>query len=162
MNDEQQPSVMTDPTHQRNSVFISYSRSDKKYLDELQTHLAYYERAGTITYWDDTKIRAGDRWRDVLDKALQSAKIAIFLVSADFFASDFIAKEEMPPLLAAAKRGELTVLSVILSACSFNDSDLSKFQATNLPSSPLNQMPRGKRAIVWHKVIKDIKDTLGH
>ena len=162
MSNEQQPSVITDPTHQRNSVFISYNRKDKKYLDELQAQLAYYERAGKITYWDDTKIRAGDVWEEELKKALQSAKIAILLVSADFFASDYIAEKELPPLLEAARRNELTVLSVVLSACAFNDSELSKFQATNAPSNPLNQMSRGKRDLAWHEVIKAIKKSLEH
>jgi hypothetical protein len=153
MSDKQQPQP-------RNSIFISYNRKDEKYRDELQAHLAYYERIGKIVYWDDTKIKAGSRWKDEINKALQSTKIAIFLVSADFFASDFIAYEEIPPLLKAAQRDEVKVLSVILGACAFNDSELSQFQAVNAPSSPLNQMPRGKRDVVWHKVVKAIKEAL--
>ena len=162
MSNEQQPSTITNPTHQRNSVFISYNRKDKKYLEELKTHLAYYERAGKIVYWDDSKILPGSKWMDEINKALQSAKIAIFLVSADFFASDFIFDEELPPLLEAEKRGEVKVLPVILSPCPFSDSELASFQAVNTPDTPLKQMSSTKRDAVLHNVVKNIKAALGY
>jgi hypothetical protein len=160
MSDDQKRPASTAPTYPRNSVFISYCRKDKKYLDELHAHLAHYERAGIVGYWDDTKILPGSRWSDEISNALASAEIAIFLVSADFFASDFIIDHEMTPLLQAAQDRGIMILSVILGSCVFKDTELGPFQAMNDPSDPLNQMSRGKRDVVWGRVAKYIKKAL--
>jgi internalin A len=141
----------------RNSIFISYAREDKRYLDELHAQMRYYVRKGIITSWDDTLIRPGAIWWDEIQKALQSARVAIFLVSADLLASDFIAKHELPPLLEAAKKQEVAIISVILRACVFGDTELSVFQAGTLPSTPLNQLSRGKREEAWKKVVSEVK-----
>jgi hypothetical protein len=117
-------------------------------------------RIGVVTYWDDTRITPGNRWKVDLGKALQAARIGVFLVSADFLASDFIANRELRPLLQAAEQEGVVILSVILSACVFYDTDLAQFQAINAPSNPLNQMPRGKRDVIWTEVANFIKNAL--
>lgn len=87
----------------RTKVFISYSHSDVRYLKQLQTHLAYYERIGLIDVWDDTKLLPGAVWHEEIEKVIQQTKVAILLVSAAFLAPRFIAENELPPLLAAAQ-----------------------------------------------------------
>ena len=146
--------------HIRNGVFISYSRKDKRFLDELHAHLSHHVRTGIVTYWDDTKIIPGSRWRDELNKALRSAKVGVFLVSADFLASDFIAKRELPPLLQASLQENVVILSVVLSACMFGDTELAGFQAVNAPSDPLNLMSRGRRNQVWTQVVYAINQAI--
>lgn len=147
-------------TPTRNGVFISYSRKDKRSLDEFHSHLSHHVRSGQITYWDDTKIVPGSRWKVELKQALQSARIGVFLVSADFLASDFIATRELLPLLQAADKEGVIIMSIILSACVFQDTPLSQFQAINAPSNPLNLMPRGKRDVIWMQAVYLIKKAL--
>jgi hypothetical protein len=53
--------------------------------------------------WDDTHIQPGDDWKEEIRTALDRAQAAVLLISADFFASDFIDETELPPLLAAAE-----------------------------------------------------------
>jgi hypothetical protein len=48
-------------------------------------------------------LRAGDKWKREIEKALQRATAAVLLVSADFLASDFITDNELPPLLKNAE-----------------------------------------------------------
>src|SRR5262245_58562499 len=99
----------------RNKVVVSYSHTDSKWLKRVQIHFKDLTRRGLVELWDDTKIRAGDQWREEIRDALASAKVVVLLISADFIASDFIAKDELPPLLAAAKNDGIRILSLILS-----------------------------------------------
>ena len=87
----------------RTQVFISYSHEDSSHLKQLQDQLKPYVRGGTLVFWDDTMIQAGKIWREEFDTAVRAAKVAILLVSASYLASDFIAEQELPSLLAAAR-----------------------------------------------------------
>lgn len=146
----------------RYQAFISYSRSDKRALDELHANLDHYAQSRTIEYWDDTKIPPGAKWREELQKALKSAAIAILLVSPEFLASGFITRNELPPLLKAAEEEGVTILCVILRDCLFQDSNLRVFQSVNPPSEPLNGMSQRKRDAVWVKVARIVKQCLEH
>jgi len=119
-------------------VFISYSHKDAKWLERLRVHLTPLEREGIIDLWDDTKIVAGARWKEAISEALEAAKVAITLVSADFLASDFIAKHELPKLLSRAADGGTVILPIIISPCLFNETGLKIFQTVNPPDKPLS------------------------
>lgn len=140
-------------------VFIGYSPEDKSYLEELHSHLAYHVRAGEIDFWDDTKIRPGEDWREEVSQGLQTAEAAILLVSADFLASDFLATQVVSPLLAAAKRGQVKILSVILRACAFTETELARFYAVNDPQNPLSEMSKGERAVIWTNVANLVRNS---
>ena len=53
------------------------------------------------------------------EEALDRARIAILLISADFLASDFIIDNELPQLLNAAKEKETVILLIKVKACYF-------------------------------------------
>lgn len=144
----------------RSNVFISYSHQDARYLKQLQTHLAYYERVGLIEVWDDTKLTLGAVWKDEIKDALRRTKVAVLLVSAAFLGSKFIIENELPPLLAAAQSEGAVILSVILSACAFEDTQLAQFQAVNSPSKPLLSMSRSDKEKTWHLVAKTVKEAI--
>ena len=83
-------------------------------------------------------IRPGTKYREEIAEGLASACVGILLVSPDFFASDFIAEHELPPLLAAAANDQLTILCVHLSASLYGETDLEGHQAANDPKRPLD------------------------
>ena len=145
----------------RKKVFISYSHKDAEWLERLRIHLMPLERDYDIDVWDDSKISPGLNWREEIKKAVESAKVAVLLVSADFLASKFIAEDELPPLLRAAKEQGATILSVILSPSRFNSTiSLSQFQAVNHPSNPIIKMPRGEQEEIFVQVSEAIEGSL--
>ena len=149
------------PSPTRTKVFISYSHKDKKWLERLQQHLKPLERDGLLDRWDDTRIKPGQIWHDEIQRALETARVAVLLVSADFLASDFIAKGELPPLLAVAKDQGTFILPVIVSASLFGDTpSLSQFQAVNTPDRPLNGMSRADQEKILVQAAKTIRDTI--
>ena len=92
-------------------------------------------REGKLDCWDDTNIRPGDDWQQEIRTALDTAQAAVLLISADFFASDFIDENELPPMLAAAQAKGVRILPVILSASRFaRDPSLARFQTVNSPT----------------------------
>ena len=125
----------------RDQVFISYSHRDAAWLDRLQVYLAPFERHGQVRRWDDTLIAPGERWAREIGEALARAKVAVLLVSAQFLASDFIARVELPRLLGAAEDQGVTILPLVLDWCNFERMpELAQFQSVNPPSRPLETL----------------------
>jgi hypothetical protein len=146
----------------RNKIFISYSHQDEEWLDKLQIYLSPLERNKLVDRWDDTRIKAGMKWPEEITKALDSAKIAILLVSSNFFASDFIAKNELPPLLQKAEAEGALILAIILDPCQaiFNRSQLAEYRTVNEPSIPLSGMDDNNRGIVFNKLVERIYEVI--
>ena len=142
-------------------MFISYSHADKEWLERLKRHLKPLVRKGYLDCWDDTHIRPGDDWQQEIRSALDIAQAAVLLISADFFASDFIDETELPPLLTAAQEKGVRVLPLILSASRFaRDQNLARFQAVNCPDRPLNDMPEGEQEKVLERLAQTIESSL--
>lgn len=97
---------------ERNQVFISYSHLDKEWLQRVRIHLKPFERNYKINVWDDTKINTGQDWKNEINNALEKTKVAVLLVSASFLASDFIATDELPPLLNTAAKGGAVIIQL--------------------------------------------------
>jgi hypothetical protein len=126
------------PASARNRVFISYAHKDARWLTRLQVHLMPLTRYFSIDLWDDTKIRSGMKWREELEDAIRTARVAILLISAHFLASDFILRNELPPLLNSAENDGALILPVIVAPSMFSEvPELSRYQAVNDPNAPL-------------------------
>lgn len=145
----------------RTKVFISYSHKDTKWLERLRVHLRPLEREHRIEVWDDARIKPGTKWREEIREALAASKVAVLLVSADFLASDFIATDELPPLLDAAEKEGAVILPLILSPSRFmKTTGIAQFQTVNDPSKPLIGMARGGQEAVLVQVSEAIEAAL--
>lgn len=114
-----------------------------------------------VNLWDDTRIQAGDKWREEIKKAIAAAKVAILLVSTDFLASDFINENELPPLLHSAKEKGMVVLPLILKPCRFDRTEsLSQFQAVNDPKKPLIKLNEAEKEEVLVKLANSVEDEI--
>jgi hypothetical protein len=150
---------MANPTR-REQVFFSYSHKDKKWLERFQATLKPLIRASQLSVWDDTKIKAGDIWRDEIKQALASAKVAVLLVSTNFLNSDFIAENELPPLLEAAQTEGLRILLVVVGHSLFDETELGRFQTVNDPTRPLASITAASRDKEIVRICKEIKSIV--
>jgi hypothetical protein len=135
---------------QRTQVFVSYSRKDATYLERVQVFLTPLVRAEQIKLWVDTDLRPGDKWKAEIETALSAAKVAILVVSADFFASKFIHEVELPALLARAQDEGATILPLLVGPCNYKDSVLAGFQRVN--DLPLMDLSRAEREKVYERL----------
>lgn len=136
----------------RSKVFIGYSQQDKKYLEQLKKHLAPY-RNNPLDIWDDTKIVAGTKWREEMQKTLAATKTAILLISPDFLASSFIAENILPPLLHAAGEGGASIVPFLLKECVMEATPLQEFQVFN-HSEPLTAKKGNDRNKAWADLVR--------
>jgi transcriptional regulator with XRE-family HTH domain len=145
----------------RKKVFISYCHRDKNYLDRLLVHLKPLEKKGVLDVWADTKIMAGDKWKQEIVGALNSCQVAVLFVSADFLASDFIVNNELPPLLEKAQSEGATIIPVILKPCRFvREETLSQFQAINSPAEPVSGMDDHGKELIYDAIAQRVEDIL--
>lgn len=146
---------------QRSTVFISYSHKDSQWLKHLRTHLDLLDSDELIDYWDDTRIEPGSKWRKEIEKALASARVAILLVSAEFMASKFIKKYELPTLLQAAERDGLLILPLLVSPSRFSRTPpLKDIQAVNSSATTLIQLEEYEQEAIFDQLAERVGNAL--
>jgi hypothetical protein len=140
-------------------LFISYSHKDEEWLIELKKWLSPLEKKDLIKIWDDKKLKAGDIWRDEIEKALNSAKAAVLLISQDFLNSEFISNIELPSLLKAAEERGVKIFWIAVRPSTVDDSYIAKYQAVH-KDPPLNELDPNEREKEYLRIYKSIKDIL--
>jgi TIR domain len=134
-------------------VFISYSHKDAKWLEKLKLFLRPLEEKELISVWDDRNIQPGSDWLDEIGKALESARVAVFLVTQNFISSPFIRNTELPTLLEAAKnRGCLIFWIAVSTTTPLDDTPFAKIQGAIPANSPLDLLSEGEQ----NKALADI------
>ncbi len=86
---------MVDEPVQAIEVFYSYAPEDERLRISLEKHLAILKRQGKITDYRNSKITAGTQWKDKVNAYLNTARIVLLLVSADFLSSEYCYSFEM-------------------------------------------------------------------
>lgn len=99
-------------------VFISYSHRDEAWKDKLLPHLKALEQAGMgMVVWQDRQIDAGEKWHPAIQDAMADAVAAVLLISADYLASGFCIKEEVPYLLDRQELQGMLLVPVLIRQC---------------------------------------------
>lgn len=146
---------------ERSRVFISYSHRDAEWLDRLKIHLKpllrqLEEKRPEVgeepLIWDDSRIEPGDEWRREIREALAAAKVAVLLVSKYFIASDFIDKDELPPILEAAKGKGLRLLWILLDECNWEATRIKEHDAAVKPLQRLDGLEEDDQEVVLKKL----------
>lgn len=143
-------------------IFISYSHSDSEWLNRLSIHLRVLEREYSLDKWDDRRITAGSRWQVEIREAIDRCRVAILLVSADFLASEFIHRNELPPLLQAAEENGTVIIPIIVGPCLFSKKqEIAQFQSINPPSKSLISMSKLEQEETFLRVAERLFDLIG-
>lgn len=122
------------------SIFISYAREDRKWVDELHKFLAPWIKKSRVRLWDDHKIDAGDLWKDEISKALNEANVAVLFVTKDFLNSTFIMDYELPIILESARSKKLRIYWIAVSHSSYKSTTLKNYQSVNDPNQPIDTL----------------------
>ena len=101
----------------RKRVFISYSHTDRVWLQRICEQLAVLEREGLIDVFTDSQIGAGEDWFARLHTEMLKAKVGLLLVSAPFLSSAFIRDEEIPRLFDKHAAGGMTIYPLLIRPC---------------------------------------------
>jgi hypothetical protein len=141
------------------TLFISYSHEDEEWFFELKKWIKPLEMHDIVRIWDDTKIKASADWRQEIEGALSSAKAAILLVSVDFLNSDFIANNELPQLLDAARDKGLKLFWIAVRPSYVDETGIVKYQAAH-KEPPLALMEKAEREQCLQRIYEKIKEAL--
>jgi hypothetical protein len=140
----------------RDQVFISYARKDKRWLEQLLEMLTPLAREGKLDVWSDQRIQAGAPWREEIKSALGRAKVAVLLVTPAFLASEFVAKNELPPLLEAAKGEGVTIVWIAVRHSLYQHTPIEGYQCANDPAHPL----QGLSATQRDRTLKEVAERV--
>ncbi|AYQ33154.1 TIR domain-containing protein [Runella sp. SP2] len=148
-------------------IFISYSKFDEKYKEELKSHLITLKRRDLIETFDDRDIESGDKFDHVIKQKIKDCDVFICLISVNFLNVDYIIEQEIPLAISEGK----TVLPIVIKPCDWYEMPLFKGiedKSLNLgafnahdKATILTLRPeyKGKRDEQGNKQIKEFTET---
>ena len=128
------------------TIFFSYSHKDEALRDELAKHLTILERLGIIESWHDRRILAGDKWDGEISEKLNTARIILLLISADFLASKYIWEKEVKRAMERHDAGDAIVIPIVLRAVDWKGALFRKLQALPTNAQAITSLPNRDEA----------------
>lgn len=158
---EELEAIFTPGARRVNRIFVSYSHRDLDWLDRLKVMAAPYLRAAEteLDLWEDTRLKSGQQWDVEIRRALDQAGVGVALVSANFLASIYVMDNELPAMIKAADEGGLRLLWVYISAAGWDQTPLSRFQATHDTKKPLDSRPVPEQNEILLSVAQQMKEA---
>ncbi len=145
---------VTKPIH----LFISYSHKDQKHREQLETALALLHREGKVHTWHDRLIAPGTEWGKDIDANLEAAQIILFLISADFIASDYAYGVEMKRALQKQEGGKARAIPILVRPTDWKTAPFASLQA--LPEGGMPVTKWKNRDEAWTNVTQGIRKVV--
>lgn len=139
-------------------IFISYSRKDIAYKEELVEFLAPMRRQGLINDWHDKNIIPGEKWEDELLEELATTDVVVFLISPSFLNSDYIDRVEIKNALKRQQEGTVSIVPILVRPSFFKDTELASFMA--LPSDAKSVSEHKSRDKAWLEITEGLKRVI--
>lgn len=129
---------------QPESVFISCSPKDSKFLGMLMLQLKVIENQGLIRIFTHEALPPGTLWQQEARIEISNAVAAILLVTPDYLASEDLMENQLPQLLARAHEQSGTAILPLLVRPSMFSSvpHLYRFKPFNPTPKTLIEMER--------------------
>ena len=141
------------------TVFICYSRDDKRLKDRVVRHLLSRQTRASDVWHDQLSRRAG--LVPEIQKAMERARVAILLISHNFLTSDFILREEVPNLLKRREKEGMKIVPVLLSDCDWQAVEwLAAMQIRPDPKRPLKSLKGDKLDDALTKIVQEVRGLL--
>ncbi|HXI23883.1 MAG TPA: response regulator [Pyrinomonadaceae bacterium] len=131
-------------------IFLSYSHKDEVEKDRLLSHVRAALQPDIANIFSDDSLGAGVDWQQNIGNAIEEAKVAILLVTADFLTSNFIIHTEVKAFLERREKEGLRVFPVIAKACPWKKVEWLK---------AMNLRPRNGRPI-WGDAGTHVEEDL--
>ncbi|MEZ4432076.1 MAG: TIR domain-containing protein [bacterium] len=110
---------MGQPAVERDTIFVSYTRKDAKWRDEILEFLEPLRQYCDVQVWSDQDLRAGEDWYAAIRDRLARTRYALCLVSKPFLASRFCQDEELPALFQQRLTGGVEIVPLFISPCNW-------------------------------------------
>lgn len=94
--------------------FISYAPEDKAFFESLLKCLAPLMRIGMLDAWHNIRIRPGQDLPSESLKYIKRSKLIIFLVSADYLASEYLCQHELNAAVQYKRDQDCIMLPIIV------------------------------------------------
>ena len=122
-------------------VFISYSFKDSDWKSRI---LGVLKSRG-VDVWEDSRLETGDNFDEVIHRAIDSARVAVLLITPNYLSSPTIQKEQVPYLLARQSR--LRLYPILVEACEWQSFDwLNRLLLFPSDLEPLARTEEGRLA----------------
>ena len=158
---QRQPqTVSTNPTYSTKpiEIFISYAEPDRKFKNQLETHLAMLRREKVINVWhsEQTTVgKASGREQEIAEH-IDSAQIILLLISPSYLASDSLYDDEMMRAIYRQRPGEpVRVISIIVRHVAPSEAPFQKLQCLPSNGKPIETWRDRNKA--WAMVVEEIQ-----
>lgn len=139
------------------TIFISYSHKDEGWKDKLLSQLGVFVKQDLLNVWEDRQIGAGEDWYEKIQEAMNSATVAVLLISQHFLTSDFILREEATRLLRRRDEKGLVIFPVLIRACNWQVVDwLSRMQVRPKDARPVASYKGNQRDEMLAKIALEV------
>ena len=119
------------PAPSRQSIYVSYSRRDRKLVEQMLAVLG--ERLRDVDIFYDVLIQPGDDFSDTLTRRLKDSSIVLFCLSPDSLHSRYCQREMETALAQAGKR----VVPIVLKPCDWFSTPLATLRALPRDAKPV-------------------------
>ena len=149
----------------RTKIFISYAHAAEKetgWVARMRTHLLGLAQESDFEVWDDSRIEPGERWKEEISRAVDQARVAVLVLTADFLASKFIRDAELPSLLEAADAEGVSILCITGSRVHLSGlaERLTDYQFVNPLEQPLQELGAPEREAVYEKLVAAVERAM--
>jgi hypothetical protein len=145
-------------TARDSSVFVSYSRNDRAWVDLLLQELDRQDVRHNV--WIDDDIQPGALWDQTIVEELNRTTHAVLLVTPHYFLSEYVQGRELPAIMHRVSRNRLKVTWVACETTDHAGTSLGRWQALNNPQAPLSTLTDARRDEEVGRVVQRLKGWL--